>query len=144
MKLYSYIVVSDNGYAPTQRMGFARLLIVSLRCVGLLTPAITWLGWPAPSTGKRVATYRPIIYAMRVTDVCSFEEFKIDERYRGHLYSDSNAREEEAKSNRALISNDFVYWGGDGPSLPPGLTDLIVGRGHKRNFPLEVVRAFVQ
>ena len=144
MKVYSYIVVSDNGYAPNPTDGVCTLAYCKPEVRWFADPGDYVVGLAGAKYRKRVATDWPIIYAMRVTDVCSFEEFELDERYRGHLYSDGNAREEEAKSNRVLISNDFAYWGGDGPSLPQGLTSLIVGRGHKCNFPPEVVRAFVQ
>ena len=144
MKLYSYIVVSDNGYAPNPTGGVCTLAYCKPEVRWFADPGDYVVGLAGAEYRKRTAADRPIIYAMRVTDVCSFEEFKLDERHRGHLCSDLNARTEEAKSNRVLISNDFVYWGGDGPSLPQGLTDLIVGRGHKCNFPPEVVGAFVQ
>ena len=109
MKLYSYIVVSDNGYAPNPTDGVCTLAYCKPEVRWFADPGDHVVGLAGAKYRKRVATYRPIIYVMRVTDVCSFEEFKIDERYHGHLYSDSNTREEEAKSNRALISNDFVY-----------------------------------
>ena len=144
MKLYSYIVVSDNGYAPNPTDGFCTLAYCKPEVRWFADPGDYVVGLAGAKYRKRVATDWPIIYAMRVTGVCSFEEFELEERYRGHLYSDWNAREEEAKTNRVLISNDFVYWGGDGPPLAEGLTDLIVGRGYKCNFPPEVVRAFVQ
>ena len=118
MKLYSYIVVSDNGYAPNPTDGVCTLAYCKPEVRWFADPGDYVVGLAGAKYRKRVATYRPIIYAMRVTDVCSFEEFKIDERYRGHLYSDSNAREEEAKSNRALISNDFVYWAATARHFP--------------------------
>ena len=144
MKLYSYIVVSDNGYAPNPTGGVCTLAYCK--------PEVRWsadrgdyvVGLAGAKYRKRAAADWPIIYAMRVTDACSFEEFRLNRRYWGHVQSDANAREEEDKSNRVLISNDFVYWGSDGPSLPPGLSDLIVGRGHRCNFPPEVIRAFIQ
>ncbi len=42
----------------------------------------------------------------------------------GHLRTDIGGVQ-------ALISEDFTYWGADGPPLPPALTGLITGRGHK-------------
>ena len=143
LKLYSYIVVSDNGYAPNPTGGVCTLAYCKPEVRWFANPGDYVVGLAGAEYRNRAAADWPIIYAMRVTDVCSFKEFRLDGRYQGHLYSDWNAREEEAKSDRVLISNDFVYWGGDGPSLPQGLTDLIVGRGHKCNFPPEVVRVFV-
>ena len=51
--------------------------------------------------------------------------------------------EDDTATDRVLIGEDFIYWGGDGQPLPDGLTDLIVGRGYKCNFSDDVVRAFI-
>ena len=144
MKLYSYIVVSDNGYAPNPTGGVCTLAYCKpeVRCSA--NPGDYVAGLAGAEYRKRAAADWPIVYAMRVTDVCSFGEFRLNGRYRGHVQSDFSAGAEEAKSNKVLISNDFVYWGSDGPSLPQGLKELIVGRGHKCNFPPEVIQAFVQ
>ena len=32
---------------------------------------------------------------------------------------------------RVLIGEDFIYWGGDGPTLPENLQGLTVERGYK-------------
>ena len=52
--------------------------------------------------------------------------------------------DDTGRTDNVLIGEDFIYWGGDGPSLPDDLTDLIVGRGHKCNFSPEVIRAFTK
>ena len=51
---------------------------------------------------------------------------------------------DDTGTDKVLVGEDFIYWGGDGPPLPDNLTDLIVGRGHRRNFRPEVVEAFVK
>jgi len=56
----------------------------------------------------------------------------------------------DTQTDRVLISDDFVYWGGSGPQLPqrflnygPMHVTLCVGRNHKNNFPPEFVQEFV-
>jgi hypothetical protein len=56
----------------------------------------------------------------------------------------------DTKTDRVLVSDDFVYWGGAGPRLPqrflnhgPQHVTLCVGRNHKNNFPPEFVQEFV-
>ena len=53
----------------------------------------------------------------------------------------------DTQTNRILISNDYIYFGGSGPQLParfraPG-HDLRAGRGHRRRFPAGLVVDFV-
>ena len=84
----------------------------------------------------------PIIYAMRVTDVIGFDEFK--RRNPEHFNPHSDTRGQVA-TDRVLISEDFIYWGGGGPLLPREFSVLIKpkGPGHLCNFPQCVVRAFM-
>jgi hypothetical protein len=52
----------------------------------------------------------------------------------------------DAGTDRILLSEDFVYWGGSGPQLPPkfmGKVNLLAGRGHKNSFPAAFVESFV-
>lgn len=45
-----------------------------------------------------------------------------------------------------LISDEFVYWDGQGPKLPPFCEVSLChqGRGYKKNFPDEAVQAFIE
>jgi Nucleotide modification associated domain 2 len=54
----------------------------------------------------------------------------------------------DTQSNRVLIGEEFVYWGGGGPRIPAEFRnyngiDLCAKRGHKRNFPEDLVTIFV-
>jgi hypothetical protein len=56
----------------------------------------------------------------------------------------------DTETNRILLSDDFVYWGGSGPELPPHFLSygpervtLLVIRNHKNNFPPELVWEFI-
>jgi len=56
----------------------------------------------------------------------------------------------DTQADRVLISDDFVYWGGSGPSLPkrflnygPLHESLCAGRNHKSNFSQEFVEELV-
>jgi hypothetical protein len=56
----------------------------------------------------------------------------------------------DTATNRVLLSNDFVYWGGYGPRIPqkflnygPRHLSLCAGRNHKNNFPADFVNEFV-
>ena len=144
MKLYSYIVVSDNGYAPNPTGGVCTLAYCKWTLRRVAQPGDYIVGLAGREYRSRATTEWPIVYAMRVTGVCNFDAFRRDERYRGHVHFNWNARAEIAKSDSVLTSDDFVYWGGDGPALPRNLTDLIVGRAYKCNFLPETVTAFIR
>ena len=144
MKLYSYIVVSDDGYAPNPTDGVCTLAYCKWTLRRVAQPGDYIVGLAGSEYRSRATTEWPIVYAMRVTGVCNFDAFQRDERYRGHVHFNWNARAEIAKSNSVLTSDDFVYWGGDGPALPRNLTDLIVGRAYKCNFLPETVTAFIR
>lgn len=45
---------------------------------------------------------------------------------------------------KALISDDFVYWGDDGERLPDHLSGLVHGRGHKSRANDPLIPAFVK
>jgi hypothetical protein len=53
-------------------------------------------------------------------------------------------------TNRVLFSNDFVYWGGAGPTIPikfrnygKSHINICARRNHKNNFPNEFVNEFI-
>jgi hypothetical protein len=53
-------------------------------------------------------------------------------------------------TNRVLLSDDFVYWGGVGPELPRRFLNyglyhesVCAGRGHKNNFPIQLVEDLI-
>ena len=56
----------------------------------------------------------------------------------------------DTRTDRVLISDDFVYWGGVGPAFPARFLNygtnhvsICVGRNHKNNFPPVFVHQFV-
>jgi hypothetical protein len=55
----------------------------------------------------------------------------------------------DTKANRVLLATDFIYWGGHGPPIPARFRDyegfdVCCGRGHKCNFPEDMVESFVR
>jgi hypothetical protein len=54
----------------------------------------------------------------------------------------------DTQTNRVLIGEEFVYWGGSGPKIPAQFRnycgkDICAKRGHKRNFSNEMIVAFL-
>ena len=54
--------------------------------------------------------------------------------------------QEDTSVDRVLVSDDYVYWGGNGPPLPEfgGCNLCKEGRGYRVNFPEEVAEEFVE
>ena len=52
----------------------------------------------------------------------------------------------DTKTDRVLISDDFIYWGGSGPKLPEfnGVNICKSGQSHRSKFPDDVVSHCVQ
>ena len=65
-----------------------------------------------------------------------------------HSYDDGSPNHHnvrrDTKADRVLISEDFIYWGGNGPEAPSFRGhNLRCRRGHKSSFPPEVVEDFI-
>ena len=183
MKLYSYVVARDYGFAPNPFVGVCTLATCKPRI-----RSVAQIGdWVVGTGSKKRKRENNIVYAMRVTDTMTFNHYWTDPRFRAkkpnlqgskkqafgdNIYSKSPDAKKwcqanshhsltdgspnasniaaDTKTDRVLISDDFVYWGGAGPRLPQRLLNygpqhvtLCVGRNHKSNFPPEFVNEFV-
>ena len=54
----------------------------------------------------------------------------------------------DTSTNRVLIAKRYWYWGGSGPQVPghfldPNGWNIYGGRGHRSNFPPDLVAAFL-
>lgn len=126
-----------------------------------------------------------LVYAMRVTEALSFDEYWKSSRFavkrpnlRGskkqafgdniyhrhkltglwmqvdshHSLPDGSPNNQnianDTQADRMLVSDDFIYWGGNGPAIPRRFRsfqgfDICGKRGHKNTFPKEMVTDFV-
>ena len=176
-RLYSYIVVRDYGFAPNPFYGFCTLAT----CKPQIRKMAEIGDWIIGTGSKSKGRDRRLVYAMRVTEAMSFDEYWADSRFlrkrpdmhasvkkafgdniyhrdddsgpwrqldSHHSHDDGtqnnrNVRN-DTKVNRVLVSDDFIYWGGNGP-IAPTFRDVTVchsTQGHRSNFPTEVVDDF--
>lgn len=183
MRLHSYVVARDYGFAPNPFFGVCTLATCKPRI-----RAVAQLGdWIVGTGSKEHGREKHLVYAMCVTEAMTFEEYWADPRFhakkpnlRGskkqafgdniyhrhpdtdlwcqadshHSRSDGSPNESnvvaDTATNRVLLSDNFIYWGGSGPQLPtrfltygPGQISLCAGRNHKNNLPAELVSGFV-
>lgn len=156
-RLYSYIVRYDSGFAPNPFYDYCTLA----NCKPDIRKTASIGDWIL-GTGSGAQSVRRaghMVYAMRVSEAVSFEQFDADPRFQSkkpyrlgsrkqscgdNIYYRSAASGDwcqrdsfhsnndgslhanhvriDTEVNRVLVSNDFVYFGGEGPQLPAGLT----------------------
>ena len=174
MKLYSYVVLHETGFAPNPFFGYCTLAC----CKPAIRRTAQEGDWIVGLTSK--ATGNRIVYFMRVDDVMeSYTDYWADPRFgtkkpanadgvRGKcgdniyeplasggyrqlwsVHSNKEAENEENKAHdlsgrRVLISETFAYFGSNALPLPPELQSLVVARGHPCQFPEEVKLDFMR
>ena len=183
MKLYSYVVARDFGFAPNPFYQFCTL--------GTCKPDIRRRAevgdWIVGTGSKTRGREGRIVFVMRVTEVMSFNRYWSDSRFqqkkpnlRGskkqafgdniyyrdlvtgkwcqldshHSYPDGTPNisniNNDTKTDRVLISDDYIYWGGEGPQILAkyrnfcGFDLCKGGRGYKCKFPENMVTDFVE
>ena len=164
-RLYSYVVMDDSGFAPNPFYGFCTLATCKPKIRKTACPG----DWILGTVSKSKSPEPRLIYAMRVTETLSYNEYWCDSRFRekrpdigaacgdNMYYQDANGQWHQApgyhgphaighdtQTNRMLVSDDFIYWGSAAPLLPLfAEMDVRAGRGHKCHFPDETIQAFV-
>lgn len=173
VKLYSYIVTHDTGFAPNPFWGCCTLA----NCKPRIRRTASEGDWIVGLSRK--ASENRLIYAMKVDEITDFATYYNDPRFAAkqpdftkgtvvykcgdNIYapmsggrfrqlqsSHSNGENENPKTKahdlegrNVLIGHRYVYFGMDGPELPTALEALKVGRAHKCRFPPEVIESFL-
>lgn len=171
MKLYSYIVPHDTGFAPNPFFGYCTLACCK-PAIRRSTSVDDWIvGLEPKKAGHR------IVYFMRVDEKLTFDEYWADPRFRNkkpardaevvrkcgdNIYrplpgggyrqlqsahsrgckEDPRQETRDLSGKHVLISKTFSYFGSKARPLPEGLGALAVGRGHRCRFPAQVIAAF--
>jgi len=156
MRLHSYVVRYDSGFAPNPFYGYCTLATCK---PGIRKSAVLgdWL-LGCGSSSREVKRGGSLVYAMRVTETLSFEDYDADPRFQSkkpyrhgsrkqscgdniyypsglpaqwsqrdsfHSQPDGTASPQhiarDTGTNRVLVSDDFVYFGGYGPLFPETL-----------------------
>lgn len=182
MRLHSYVVARDYGFAPNPFFGLCTLAT----CKPKIRSAAAVGDWVMGTGSRTRSRQNHIVYAMRVKEAMTFEQYWNDPRFKqkrpnlrgskkqafgDNVYSrGANERWHQIDShhslpdgspnpanikvdtgtNRVLVSDDFVYWGGSGPALPRQFLDfgprhqsVPAGRGHRNHFPPQLVEELI-
>lgn len=172
MKLYSYIVKHDTGFSPNPFHGYCTLACCkpSIRCTAKMGDWV--VGLTPKRDGNRIVylmrvdespkTYaeywcdkRFIVKRPRYDDgvlaKCGDNIYEPQDSGYRQLRSMHSDEESENPENKAhdlggkyvLVSETFAYFGSEPQALPPELTVLVPGRGHRSRFSDEVKAAFL-
>ena len=181
MRLHSYVVARDYGFAPNPFFGVCTLAT----CKPRIRSTAQIGDWVMGTGSKKRAEH--VVYVMSVSGAMTFDEYWADPRFqtkkpnlRGskkqafgdniyfrcsdmglwcqadshHSLDDGSPNESnvvtDTGTDRILVSDDFVYWGGSGPRLPqeflnygPHHVSLCAKRNHKSHFPADLVDQFI-
>lgn len=157
-RIHSYVVRYDSGFAPNPFYDYCTLAT----CKPRIRDSANIGDWVVGcgSNNRSVQRGGYLVYAMRVTEAMTFEDYDADPRFKskkpyrhgsrkqscgdciyfrpaqsaiwqqrdsfhslpdGSLHPKHVAR--DTGVNRVLVSNDFVYFGGEGPRFPKDLID---------------------
>jgi hypothetical protein len=183
VRLHSYVVARDYGFAPNPFFGFCTLAT----CKPRLRSVAQVNDWVVGTGSKKHGREHSVVFAMRVTGTLTFNQYWNDPRFQSkkpnlqgskkQAFGDNIYRKDEGTNqwhqanshhsltdgspnpsnvtadtatDRVLVSDDFVYWGGSGPELPPRFLNygpqhvsLRVVRNHKNAFPFGFVEEFI-
>lgn len=157
-KIYSYVVRYDSGFAPNPFYNYCTLAT----CKPPIRKSASVGDWilGSGSNDRKVRQGGRLVYAMRVSEIMSFDDYSRDDRFQvkkpyrngsrkqscgdniyhretplskwnqldsfhsdnfGQLNPDHVRR--DTAVNRVLISDHYVYFGGQGPKIPKELVD---------------------
>ena len=169
-RLYSYVVKYDTGFAPNPFHGYCTLACCKpgIRkgaekgdyIVGLAPKAsfykVVYVMQVAEKMGFNEYWNDPRFHDKRPVEAGGKMAEGDNIYHQDHncpwIQEESRHSEKDSEKNKStdlsgkyvLISKeeDFIYWGGAGPSLPPELDDLKVGIGYKYKSNGKLIPAF--
>jgi hypothetical protein len=164
VKLYSYVVKNDTGFAPNPFWGFCTVAC----CKPKVRLAASVEDWVIGTGSRRNVGNDKLIYAMKVTEKLSFDDYYDDPRFRrkiptrglieergDNLYYKGRLGEGIDRSYHytadqtrhdlggkyVLISDYFYYFGRNAVPLPDHAL-VKEGPGHRSKFSAETIDGF--
>lgn len=178
--LHTYIVAYDSGFAPNPFNGFCTLATCKPDIRKHAAVGDSIVGTGSNRQGVRRGGY--LVYAMRVSEALTFDEYWTDSRFakkKPNLYGsyrmacgdniycpdeDSGGWKQlnsyhtkqdglplqkhidrDTSVDRVLISDDFIYFGAEGPEIPESLRDaglVLSSRGRRKIADVATISEF--
>jgi hypothetical protein len=177
MRLHSYIIEHDMGFAPNPFHGFCTLATCKPKIRKYTSEGEYVLG----TGSKKREQQGRIAYLMRVGNVITFDEYWSDIRfarkktlmngslvqcYGDNIYhrdstgewiqedsfhsyefgvlNEENLQRDTGSTHKVLITDWFVYWGAEGPKVPPDFAHFVhKTQGHHTIRVRSEIDAFV-
>ncbi|MGE0816174.1 MAG: hypothetical protein AB7O28_10680 [Vicinamibacterales bacterium] len=165
MRVYSYVVAVDSGFAPNPFWDVLTLACCKPQIRRHAEPGDVIVGLTSRARGNGM------VYVAKVAEKLTFEQYWGDPRFRrkrpdmtssrtvdrcgdniyealggrrfrqlpsGHSngeFENPESKEHDLGGRHVLVSRDFSYFGGEALPLPEALGALVVGRAHRCRFP---------
>ena len=144
MRLYTYIVHFDGGFAPCVSQSTCTLAC----CKPRIRATAKYSDWVAGVTSKEHGSGR-LIYLMSVERAFTFAEYEGDKKLRGRIdniyrpsassyvqlrneFHGPGSVRKDLSADRVLLSKQFVYFGENAPVIPAEFREFVArGRGHR-------------
>jgi hypothetical protein len=169
MKLFSYVIRYDTGFAPNPYGRYCTLATCKPQIRRHARPG----DWVLGVGSKNNVGNGKLVYAMQVSEVLPIEQYNADPRFQyktpapegkpiqrygdNIYYKDKSGKwrqrfsrhtledmEHDLGGVNVLVARRFFYFGDNAVSIPARYGALVCrGRGHRCNFPEEVVEHFV-
>lgn len=158
MKFFSYVMVSDTGFAPNPFDGFCTLAC----CKPIIRRTASVGDWIIGTGSKGTIGNNKLIYAMKVTEKMDFNSYYTDKRFHNRLdniyfknkdklnqkknkYHHKEDMDHDLSGKYVLVSDHFYYFGKDAIAIPKEFLAIIKkGPGHKCNFSTDLVSDFLK
>jgi hypothetical protein len=173
MRLFTYIVAHDRGFAPNPFWGYCTLATCKPKIRNVAQKGDWIVGLSPKALGNK------LVYAMKVEEKLTHDQYFNDPRFAAKkpepespdskrkcgdnmyyrakcngLYEQSKSAihgaedfKRDTSSEYVLISakDDFYYFGKDAKELPSGiLQKIVVGRGHRSNFEQSTIKEGIE
>lgn len=168
VRLYSYVVKSDTGFAPNPFWNYCTVAC----CKPKIRKNANVGEWIVGTGSKHNVGQDKLIYAMKITEKITFEQYSEDRRFRNKIprfglinecgdniyyknnegkwiqrYSYHNEKDidHDLSGIYVLISDHYFYFGRNAILIQNKFTEIIKkGPSHKCNFDDNVVEEFLE
>lgn len=173
MTLYSYVLVHDTGFAPNPFFGYCTLACCKPDTRRKADPGDWIVGLTPKAQGNRIVYFMQVGKCMTFAEYWEDQRFRqkrpawgkdVQMRCGDNIYEplpgggfrqlrsmhregdaeDPKTKTRDLRCENVLISTKFEYFGSKPKDLPPELSALAVGRGHKCRFSEDVKNAFLK
>jgi hypothetical protein len=158
VKLYSYVVEHDNGYAPNPYFGVLSLCRCKFKGRRNIVPLARKGDWVIGTggTSKRSAGHGKLVYAMRVDEKLTRWEYFMDRRFQQKKPVKTGAYEQRRGDNVlphgdfekheqfALLSRHFYYFGAKAIDIPKEFDIEKRGPAFRSRFSTSDISRFIE